>query len=246
MIYTMATRRAPVSAGRSRRRDAWELGIGYGLILAVLWTPRPYQRALYLVAALFLFVVTALAFRGWGAMGVRLTNLGRSAWVVGVAALLAAGTIVAATRLHTLHAPGGLGALLHRYWGYALWAFVQQILLQDFFLRRLLHLMPGRRAAAALAAAGIFAFAHLPNPVLATVTLVWGAAACSLFLRYRNIIPLALAHAIFGIMLSVSLPQAVIRGMHVGLGYFTYRAGHPHPHPLPGQRAQGALRRRGK
>ncbi len=229
----MATREARVSAGRSSRRDAWELGIGYGLILAVLWTPRPYQRGLYLVAALFLSVVTALAFRGWSAMGLRRENLGRSAWIVAVAALLAAGTVLAAARLDTLHAPGGFGALVRRYWGYALWAFVQQILLQDFFLRRLLHLLRGRQAAAALAAAGIFAFAHLPNPVLATVTLVWGAAACFLFLRYRNLVPLAIAHAIFGITLSVSLPPPVIRGMHVGLGYFTYRVAHPHARPLP-------------
>ena len=231
----MATREARVSAGHSRRRDAWELGIGYGLILAVLWTPRPYQRVLYLVAAFFLLVVTALAFRGWSAMGLRLTNLRRSAWIAALAALLAAGAVFAAMRLHTLHAPGGFGAFLRRYWGYTLWAFVQQILLQDFFLRRLLHLLRGRHAAAALAAAGISAFAHLPNPVLAPVTLVWGAAACFLFLRYRNLVPLAVAHAVFGITLSVTLPPAVIRGMHVGLGYFSYRAGHPHAHRLPRQ-----------
>ncbi len=225
-----------VWAGRSRGRDAWELGIGYGLILLVLWTPRPYQRVFYLIAALFLAVVTALAFRGWNAMGVRLTNFGRSAWVVGVAALLAAATIAAAAQLHTLHTPGGFGALVRRYWGYVLWAFVQQVLLQDFFLRRLLHLLQGRQAAAAFAAAGIFAFAHLPNPVLAPVTLVWGAAACFLFLRYRNLLTLGVAHAIFGITLSVSLPPPVIRGMHVGLGYFTYQAGHPHARPLPRER----------
>ncbi len=38
---------------RSRRRDLVELGVGYGLILMVLWTPRPWQRLFYAAAVLW-------------------------------------------------------------------------------------------------------------------------------------------------------------------------------------------------
>jgi membrane protease YdiL (CAAX protease family) len=104
---------------------------------------------------------------------------------------------------------------------YALWACFQQLLLQGFFLPRFLGLMKGGRAAALLAA-GLFALAHLPNPVLTPVTLLWGFVACLLFLRYRNLYPLALAHAIFGITIAITIPGPVDHNMRVGLGYLTY------------------------
>jgi len=93
-------------------------------------------------------------------------------------------------------------------------------------------LLPGARSAAA-AAAIIFAIAHLPNPILTSVTLLWGFAACVVFLRYRNLYPLALAHAILGITLAISVPGPVVRNMRVGLGYLTYGRTHrPAAFPL--------------
>ena len=74
-------------------------------------------------------------------------------------------------------------------------AFVQQGLLQDFLLPRLLRLTHGP-GMAALAAAGMFSLAHLPNPILTVCTFVWGLAACLFFLRYRNLYSLSIAHAI--------------------------------------------------
>ncbi len=216
---------APESGNATSRRDLTELAVGYGLILACLWTPGLLQRALYLAAALFLAAVTALRFRGWAALGFTPAGFGGSLWIVGAAALLAAATLVTAARLSTLHAPPTPGAVAARYWGYVLWAFVQQVLLQDFFLRRFLRLLPTRKQAV-FAAAVVFVAAHLPSPVLTLVTLLWGAAACFLFLRYRTLVPLGFAHAIVGITLSVSLPAPLIRNMRVGLGYLTYTAGH--------------------
>jgi membrane protease YdiL (CAAX protease family) len=81
-------------------------------------------------------------------------------------------------------------------------------------------------------AAVIFAVAHLPSPILTPVTLIWGFAACLLFLRYRNLYPLAMAHAILGISIAITIPGPVDHNMRVGLGYLTY--GHTHkPAPLP-------------
>ena len=213
---------------RSPRRDLLELAVGYALILLVIWTPRPYQRVLYLVAALFLAVVVWLSFQSLSAMGLRMTNLWRSLWSFGLALMLAAVVLLVSAHRHALHPVGGPAEFLRRYWGYALWAFVQQILLQDFFLRRFLTVLPGRPYAAAAATATIFAAAHLPNPVLTPVTFVWGLLACLLFLQYRNLIPLALTHALFGIVLATAIPGPIIRNMRVGLGYLTYPATHGH------------------
>jgi membrane protease YdiL (CAAX protease family) len=210
-----------------RRRDLLELCIGYALILIVIWTPRPWQRILYTAAAVFLIAVLWASLEGWKAMGLHRTNLARSLWVVSVALAMTSIALVIAGRLHTLQPFAGMLAFVKRYWGYSLWAFAQQVLLQDFFFLRLLRLIP-KPTYAALAAAVIFSVAHLPNPILTVVTFVWGFAACLLFLHYRNLYPLALAHAIFGIAIAITLPGPVTRNMRVGLGYLTYPAHHFH------------------
>ena len=112
------------------------------------------------------------------------------------------------------------------FWGYAIWSFLQQFLLQDFVLLRLLRLLPSKRAAV-LAATGLFALGHLPSPILTLVTLVWGSAACWLFLRYRNVFTLGLAHAVLGVCVAITVPGRVDHNMRVGLGYLRY-----HPRTL--------------
>ncbi len=146
--------------------------------------------------------------------------------VVGAALAVAIAAVVVAVRLHTLHAPHSVVLFAHRYWNYAVWAVFQQFLLLDFFLRRLQRLLPSAWSAV-LATAGLFALAHVPNPVLVPVTLVWGAVACALFLRYRNVYTLGMAHAIFGICIAITVPGQVDHNMRVGLGYLMYR---PHVH----------------
>ncbi len=207
-------------------RDVTELAVGYALILAVIWSPRPLQRALYCATAAVLAAILCGSFPGWKTMGLRSANLASSAWVAGVALLLSAIAILLAARMHTLLLPGGVLPFVRRYLGYAIWTFLQQILLQDFFLLRLLRLIR-RPGSAALAAATLFSLAHLPNPILVVVTFVWGIAACLLFLHYRNLYPLAAAHAILGITLAMTVPGPVTHNMRVGLGYLTYSS-----HPL--------------
>jgi hypothetical protein len=208
-----------------RRRDLLELWIGYTLILIVIWTPRPWQRIIYFVAATFIIAATGLSFPGLKAMGLRTANFSRSFWLVGAAVIAAIVAAIVASRMHTLHTPGGPKMYLHRFAGYIIFACVQQFLLQDFFLLRLLRIMR-RPSSAVFAGAAIFSLAHLPNPILTAVTFVWGVAACFFFLRYRNLYALAIAHAILGVTLAISVPGPVIRNMRVGLGYLTYPAQH--------------------
>jgi membrane protease YdiL (CAAX protease family) len=206
---------------RKKTRVFVELAVAYAMILIVCWTPRPCQRLLWWVAAASVLLFTTISFDGLRAMGLRKTNFLRSLWVVGAALLLAAAAVLVAAKLHTLHVPGTLVVFIKTYFAYAVWAAVQQFLLQCFFLLRLLRLLPSAKLAA-LAAALIFALAHLPNPILTVITLIWGLAACLLFLRYRNLYPLAIAHAIFGITIAITVPGPVDHNMRVGLGYLTY------------------------
>lgn len=211
----------------ARGRPFLELSVGYGLIMATIWTPRPYQRWLYLVAVAWVLVTSALAFPGWAAAGVRRGGFISSLWVVFAAAMVSAGAIVAAIHLDTLRHPINARGWVMTFGGYTVWSFVQQFLLQGYFLFRLLRLLP-RREWAALAAAGIFAAAHLPNPILTPITLIWGLGACFVFLRCRNVFPLAIAHAILGITVAITIPGPVVRNMRVGLGYLRYHAPHVH------------------
>lgn len=208
-----------------RRRAFVELALSYSLILVVIWTPRPLQRVLFVVAAAFLLAVVSLSFQGWDAMGLRIHRIHRGLWIAAVAAVMACAAIAVAAAMHTLDLPGSAALFVRRYLGYAIWAVFQQVLLQTVFLARLLRLVHSPPKAA-LAAALLFALAHLPNPVLTPLTFAFGLAACMLFLRYRNLYPLALAHAALGITLAITVPGAVTHNMRVGLGYLTYSQQH--------------------
>jgi membrane protease YdiL (CAAX protease family) len=223
--------RAKPKPVRSRRRDLIELALAYGLILVVVWTPRPWQRYFWVLAVVSIAAIICFSFEGADAMGLRRRNFPRSLWVVGAALALSAAAVIVAAPLHTLQLQPSPMAYVKTFSGYAIWTFVQQFLMQCFFLSRLVRLLPGPKSAA-LATALIFALAHLPNPILTPVTLLWGFAACLLFLRYRNLYTLAMAHAIFGITVAITIPGPVVHNMRVGLGYLTY-GHHAHPQPLP-------------
>jgi membrane protease YdiL (CAAX protease family) len=207
---------------RSKRREWFEILLAYGLILAVEWTPRPAQRVMWVIAALGIVLIAWRGFDGWKAMGFRRANLGRSLWIAGAALGLAIAAILIAARVHTLLLPSGPLALVGTYSAYAIWSGAQQFLLQGFFLLRFLRVIP-KPALAAVTASLFFAGAHLPNPFLVPLTLIWGSAACLLFLRYRNIYALMIAHAILGITIAMTVPGPVDHNMRVGLGYLRYK-----------------------
>lgn len=210
---------------RSRRRDLFEIIVAYALILAVIWTPRPWQWWLWMVAATAVIVISALSFKGWKSMGLTTANLWRSLWVVIVVLGIATVAVLLAVRLDTLRMPETPLLFLKRYWMYAAWAMVQQFLLQCFFLARLVRLL-GNTTRGTLLAAGLFAAAHLPNLILTVITLLFGMASCLLFVHYRNLWPLAAAHAILGITIAITVPGHVDHNMRVGYSYLTYAHHH--------------------
>ena len=181
------------------------------------------------MTALYLVVATVFSGEASRELGFSGRNLLRSSFVVvAAAAIVCCATLWMAARLGVLHAPSGVHEFIRRFWGYAVWSFAQQFLLQDFFLLRFRKIISGHPGLSVLAAAGIFAFAHLPNPLLTAFTLVWGLISCFIFERFRNLYPLGVAHAMLGITVAIALPGSVTHNMHVGLGYFHYQHGPPH------------------
>jgi hypothetical protein len=221
----------------SKSRALAELALAFVLILSVIWSPRPWQRVLWIFAAGGVAAMMAGSWDGPRPLGLRRGNFWRSLWVAGAALVFAAATVTMASHWHSLRLPqpsltgmdptafGQVLLFVKSYWAYALWTFVQQFLLQGFFLNRLLTILPAPKVAA-FAGGALFAVAHLPNPILTVATFAWGFAACLVFLRYRNLYSLAIAHAILGITLAITIPGPVIRNMRVGLGYVTYGQRH--------------------
>jgi hypothetical protein len=176
---------------------------------------------MWLVASACIITVIALSYDGLRTMGICTENLVRSLWAVALAGAVALLSVVIAAKLHTLRLPSSASLFIRHYGWYALWAGLQQLILQCFFLSRSLRLIPNATAAACLSAA-MFAVAHLPNPVLTVITLVCGLAACLFFLRYRNLWPLAIAHAILGIVIAITIPGNIDHNMRVGISYLTW------------------------
>ncbi len=230
-LATGTTAAGPASANQTNttRRDLLELAVGYCLIMATIWTANPTQRVLYWLAFAWIAGTSWARRDQWSELGMGRKCLVASLWIPCVAILLSGLAVFLAWRTGRLHPLHGNSPLPLHAGGYIVWSLMQQFILQSYFLLRLLRLLPGKALAVAVASS-IFAIAHLPNPVLTPITLIWGAISCLLFLRYRNIYSLGLAHGIMGLCVAITVPTAMHRHMRVGLGYLRY---HQHRHDRP-------------
>lgn len=208
----------------NRTRDLIELFAGYGSIVGVIWTPEHLQRILSPFVLALTLVILLLRRPSRDELGLGSRGLITSLWILPAAMALAGISVFAAAKIGTLH-PLYHGDVSHVS-GYILWTIYQQVLLQDYFMPRLLSLLPNE--ATAVAVTGIlFAAAHLPNLALTAATLGWGVASCAAFRRYRNLWALGLAQGLLGLCFAVCVPDAVHHHLRVGLGYLRYRALHP-------------------
>jgi hypothetical protein len=200
-------------------RDLAEVTLGYGMILAVLWVPEPVQRFFGPVALVTTLLVVLMRCRDLGALGLSTRGLVRPLWILPAAAVVTVASVLIAKRVGTLHSLY-VADFIH-VGGYVLWTIIQQFLLQNYFMPRLLRILPGEQAAISLAAF-LFAAAHLPNLVLTAATMVWGAISCAIFLRYRSIYVLGLTQGLLGLCFAVCVPEVLHHHMRVGLGYLHY------------------------
>ncbi len=207
------------SAQPSRSRDLIELILGYGVVVGVIWMPEYWQRIFTPFAFALTLLVVLARRRSGDELGLGARGFIPSLWILPAAVALSALSVFVAARLGTLH-PLYKADFTHIS-GYVLWTVYQQVLLQDYFMDRLLRLLSNESAAVILAGV-LFAAAHLPNLVLTAATLVWGIISCALFRRYRNLWALGLAQGLLGLCFAVCIPDALHHHLRVGLGYLRY------------------------
>jgi hypothetical protein len=205
-------------------RDLAELIFGYGLIVGILWTPESLQRILAPIAIAATTAVILARHPDREELGLGRGGLARSLWILPAAIALASLSMLIARRLGTLH-PLYKVDIAHIS-GYLFWTLYQQLLLQDYFMPRLLRLLSSPASAVAVTAV-LFATAHLPNLTLTAATLVWGAISSLLFRRYHNLYALGLAQGLLGLCFAVCVPDALHHHLRVGLSYLRYRSAQP-------------------
>lgn len=200
-----------------------EAGAGFALIMATVWTRTATQRRLFWTTAVYFLCWTLVA--AWR----RLRKEGKlplpswkfSATIILASLLLAGAMLSLAGAVGTLHGLFGVRNPLRHGGSYLLWAVMQQIIQQTFFLPRFEEITH-RGLLATFITASLFAVAHVPNPVLVPVTFLGGWILGELYRRYRSVVPLGIAHGIVGIAIACSFPDHLQHHMRVGISYLLY------------------------
>ena len=102
---------------------------------------------------------------------------------------------------------------------YFAWCLFQEFGLQSFFTNRIIQMLKDPRKTAWVSGT-IFAAFHIPNPVLIPLTFFGGVILTRMFIKNRNLVPLALAQAIIGVLTSAAIPVSWHHGLRVGPGYY--------------------------
>ncbi|HLW85750.1 MAG TPA: CPBP family intramembrane glutamic endopeptidase [Candidatus Sulfotelmatobacter sp.] len=219
----MATSRSQVEVrpggwDRGRRAELLMIGIPFGLVMIGVWMP-PGRLVLAITLGVMLSMVVLSVRSNCSAR-----QLGLSKPLSGTVEIFAGGAVLAGVIVLAGFFTRAFGppqpAPWHRVWQYAVWALLQEFMLQSFFFVRLESLMGGRRAV--WAAALLFAVPHIPNPLLTLLSFLGALFFCEMFRRYRNLYPLGLVHAALGLAVAASLPNGILHHMRVGLGYLRY------------------------
>ena len=198
-----------------------QVAIGYGLLIATLWTPSgPYRSVCMILACSWLLLFTFGAACSRRELGLGAPSREGASRILAVG-LIVAGAIPLIAILAGQRVPANPGwPPVRDVWQYVVWAMAQQFILQSFFYVRLESALGGQRAV--LAATVLFAAAHLPNLVLTAGTFVAALFFCEMFRRYRSIYPLGLVHAALGLALAESIPDHLIHHLRVGIGYLHF------------------------
>jgi membrane protease YdiL (CAAX protease family) len=211
------------NSNSSPRNHAWlliQVIVAYAMIEAALWTPAGKLDITWMAAAA-LSIICFMRVGGFSdrEMGLTVPPAKGSAWIILSGAVLAALIPLLSMLLGTN--AGLTHALpLHAAWRYGLWSLVQQFILESFLYVRLEAVFGS--AWAVVLTATLFAIAHIPSPVLMVLGFFGGLYFCEMFRRYRNIFPLGLVHAIFGLTIAASFSDHVLHHMRVGVGYLMF------------------------
>jgi len=105
------------------------------------------------------------------------------------------------------------------FFSYCVWGLFQQYLLNGYFVNRLAAASSSARGTAMMAGT-MFAGAHTPNWFLMIVAFAAGYCCARVYLRFRNLYFLGLAHGTIGSLLFLVVPDWVSHHLCVGPGWF--------------------------
>lgn len=188
----------------------------FGGILGYIWSLR--FRHPWSWVALIGFVVLSHVVRRERppALGFRVARLGDCLRTFGPALLAVALVLAAAgVELGTVR-PIGLERAVSAFALYLPWGLFQQYLMNGYFLKRLDAALSPR--AADIATAALFSVVHTPNWFLMLVTPLAGYGAIRIYRRYLNLYFLAVAHAMIGFLLFMTVPDAISHHLNIGPG----------------------------
>lgn len=207
------------AANGPRRLALLETAGVFLLIMLYIWAVR-YTHQYF---AMVIMSLIALSHRWRGEtleqLGFRLSNF-RSCVreflpsVVFLSLLLLSLGILLQTQRPVEFEKGVLG-----FAGYCVWGLFQQYLLNSYFLNRLTAVSATSNQAA-ITAAALFSGAHLPNWLLMLVTLAGGYCCAKVYLKYRNLYFLAIAHGAIGFLLYLVVPDSISHHLRVGPAWF--------------------------
>jgi membrane protease YdiL (CAAX protease family) len=201
----------------SRSAIALRLLFPIALLELALWSPLPFGILCGIGAVWYITWQLWQAASNARSLGLDLRGLLRESWLLGATMMLALAILTTAYFSGSLHRLWGLQHPWYAVLAYAAWAFVQEFMLQCFCLRMLRALVS--RVSSLLLSGVVFAVAHLPNPSLTFVTFFAGIAFTSIYARKRNLYVVALIHAVLGLTLAVSTPDAWFHGLRVGRSF---------------------------
>ena len=189
----------------------------FAMILLYIWRWR-WAYPLSWVIILGLVLASHAVRRETPAeLGFRLTNLKSALAAIAPAVLLLAAALLGiGARCHTIR-PVTLGAGFSSLALYCLWGLFQQYLLNGYFVNRFVAISP---AIAPLLAAFAFSGIHTPNWFLMAVTLVGGFVCAKVYLKFRNLYVLGLAHGVIGFLLYLCVPDTISHHLYVGPKWF--------------------------
>jgi hypothetical protein len=198
-----------------------QIGLMVAALECALWTYGRTQVRFFVVAIAVLLTCVLVSRPRVKELGIGLHGMAGASVAIPIALIGSGIGIAVASQIGTLQPLYGARTPLWHGFFYAIWAFEQQFMLNSFFYHRFERLM-GNTTATAVVTALLFSFVHVPNPVLVPATFLGGLFFVFVFRRWRNIYPLAIAHAILGLTLAMTFPDSWIRHMRVGIAFFRF------------------------